>query len=363
MENKNQPHIEKHHHHILPDSVSLGIGGALLVLTIITVAVAHVDLGRLNFVVAMLVASFKASLVALFFMNLKYDRKENGVIFVTSFLFLAIFVVLTSTDLFFRGDVAVKGPIAIAATGGSKLSKPWVATPELVARGRELYAQQCVSCHGAVGKGDGPAASALKPAPRDFTVEPGWKNGRRVTMVFKTLKEGLPGSAMAAYATLPADDRWALSHFVMSLGGKGEADTAADFAKIGVDPTKEGGGEAKEAATISIELAMSRMAEKEGEMHVAERMAAPASVGGRLYVARCQECHGSRGEGGVKVSNMGVRPKSFVTTGAITGVSVENFRKVVAQGVPGQLMPGFADLGASEVQELYQFVRSLPGGR
>jgi len=107
------PETQKQHHHILPTKVALGIGGALLGLTAITVGVAHIDLGKFNFFIAMLVATVKAFLVAMFFMGLKYDRRENGVIFVTSLLFLAIFIVLTSTDLFFRGDVYVKGPLFV----------------------------------------------------------------------------------------------------------------------------------------------------------------------------------------------------------------------------------------------------------
>src|SRR5579862_40829 len=99
-------HPEKHsHHYILPNVNAVMVGAALLVLTAITVAVAHVDLGKLNFVVAMVVATIKGLLVATIFMNLRNDRHENAVIFVTSFVFLTIFIVLTSTDIFFRGDV------------------------------------------------------------------------------------------------------------------------------------------------------------------------------------------------------------------------------------------------------------------
>src|SRR3954467_2097035 len=93
------------HHYILPTGSAMAVGSALIVLTVITVAVAHVDLGKLNFVVAMVVATIKGLLVATIFMNLRNDRRENAVIFATSFLFLAIFITLTSTDLFFRGDV------------------------------------------------------------------------------------------------------------------------------------------------------------------------------------------------------------------------------------------------------------------
>jgi len=162
------PKNQKHHHFILPTKTAVLIGSTLLVLTAVTVWVAHIDLGHFNFAIAMAVATFKALLVALFFMGLKYDRAENAMIFVTSFVFLAIFIILTSTDIFFRGDVYTKGPLVMASNTQSKLKKPWISTPELVAHGKELFAQQCVSCHGVEGKGDGPAASALEPHPRNF---------------------------------------------------------------------------------------------------------------------------------------------------------------------------------------------------
>ena len=59
--------------HIVPFKVYLGILGALIVLTVVTVLVAEVDFGALNLVVAMGIASVKALLVALFFMHLKFE--------------------------------------------------------------------------------------------------------------------------------------------------------------------------------------------------------------------------------------------------------------------------------------------------
>jgi len=108
--NKDQhQHGHDHHeHHILSTSMALKVWGALMVLTVITVAVAQIDLGALNFTVAMLVATIKASIVCMFFMGLKYDHKENTVIFTTSIIFLAIFMILTFGDLITRGDVYVK---------------------------------------------------------------------------------------------------------------------------------------------------------------------------------------------------------------------------------------------------------------
>jgi cytochrome c oxidase subunit 4 len=91
--------------HILPLSTYLGVWGALVVLTIITVAVSRFDFGSANTVVAMIVATIKASLVALIFMHLFYDNKLNLVILAASFLFVAIFFTPTLIDLGTRGMI------------------------------------------------------------------------------------------------------------------------------------------------------------------------------------------------------------------------------------------------------------------
>lgn len=251
----------EHEHHILGDGTALAVLGALLVLTVVTVAVSRVDLGALNFTVALLIAIVKASIVGLWFMGLKYDHKENSLIFVSSFLFLAIFIVLTATDLLFRGDVYVKKGDLEAKGGKSRFKKAWVSTPELLAHGKAQYEQQCASCHGAAGNGQGPAAAGLKPKPRNFTAGEGWKNGRKPTAVFKTLTQGL--GQMPVFSSLPTDDRWALSHYVLSMGPAADKDTAADFAALKIDPNKdEAGEEAKKS--IPIELAIDRIAIPEG---------------------------------------------------------------------------------------------------
>ncbi|MEN9722047.1 MAG: hypothetical protein RJB38_33 [Pseudomonadota bacterium] len=253
-------HQSHDHHQILSEKTAVAVGGALLLLTGVTVWIAGVDLGRLNFTVALLIAVFKASLVGLVFMGLKYDRKENGLIFLSSFFFLAIFIALTATDLLFRGDVYVKGPL-VAAAGKSQFKKAWVSTPELVSKGKTLFEQQCVACHGAAGKGDGPAGAGLNPKPRNLTVAAEWKNGRKPTAVFKTLTQGL--NQMPVFGSLPSDDRWSLAHYVLSLGPSPEADSAQDFAALKIDPTKDDGGAGAggdEAKAIPVEVAIDLLA-------------------------------------------------------------------------------------------------------
>ena len=90
--------------------------------------------------------------------------------------------------------------------------------PELMARGRDLYAQTCVPCHGPEGKGDGPAGLSLNPKPRNFTQDAGWKNGTHLDEIFRTLDEGIKDSAMVSYNDLSKRDRMALVHMVQSLG-------------------------------------------------------------------------------------------------------------------------------------------------
>ncbi len=256
---KHQHEGQEHHHFILPERTAVAVGLALLVLTGVTVWVAGIDFGRLNFTIALLIAVVKASLVGLVFMGLKYDRKENGLIFVTSFLFLAIFIALTATDLLFRGDVYVKGPL-VAASGKSQFKKPWISTTELVAKGKTLYEQQCVACHGAQGRGDGPAGAGLNPKPRNLTAAEGWKNGHKATGIFKTLTQGL--NQMPVFSSLSTDDRWSLTQYVLSMGPAAEKDTAADFAALKIDPTKDdgGAGAGEESKSIPVEVAIDLLA-------------------------------------------------------------------------------------------------------
>ena len=91
--------------HISPLSLYFGIYGALLVLTVITVLVSIADLGAAAIYVAMLVALTKGTLVATFFMHLKWDDKFNVFVFTSSLLFMSIFFIVTALDLGFRGVV------------------------------------------------------------------------------------------------------------------------------------------------------------------------------------------------------------------------------------------------------------------
>ena len=94
---------ENHEHHVSSAQQLWSIGGALIVLTIVTVGLAQFHFPfPWNIIVAMTVAIGKASLVVLFFMNLYWDKKLNSIVFIASLVFLAIMVGITLSDTLFR---------------------------------------------------------------------------------------------------------------------------------------------------------------------------------------------------------------------------------------------------------------------
>ena len=84
--------------HISPISLYVTIFLMLMVLTGVTVGAAYVDLGQFNFLVAMIIAVFKASLVVWFFMHVKYQSSLTKLTVATGLFFLAILLGMMLID-------------------------------------------------------------------------------------------------------------------------------------------------------------------------------------------------------------------------------------------------------------------------
>jgi cytochrome c oxidase subunit 4 len=95
----------KVHAHVSPFLFLCSIFGALIFLTVVTVAASRFDFGSANTIIAVLIATVKATLVATFFMHLKYDKGFHALIFVMSFVFLGVMLFLTLEDIDTRGKV------------------------------------------------------------------------------------------------------------------------------------------------------------------------------------------------------------------------------------------------------------------
>ena len=86
-----------------------------------------------------------------------------------------------------------------------------------LARGGEIYRAKCAGCHGDGGRGDGPMASAIVPAPASLAE---WKllSNRTPLDYFRRISVGTVGTAMPAYEhELPAADRWAVALYASVL--------------------------------------------------------------------------------------------------------------------------------------------------
>lgn len=95
---------------------------------------------------------------------------------------------------------------------------------DLVKRGAEVWKQaKCWECHGQDGKGDGEKAEGLKddlkfPIPPANLTTGQFKSGASAKDIFRTMSTGLSGTPMPSFSdTVSAEDRWALSYYVLSL--------------------------------------------------------------------------------------------------------------------------------------------------
>src|SRR3954465_7135136 len=88
--------------HIVPKRVYYTVFGILMLCTYLTVQIAFLDLGALNTVVALTIAVFKATLVVLFFMHVKYSTRLTWVVITGSIFWLGILLTLTFSDYLTR---------------------------------------------------------------------------------------------------------------------------------------------------------------------------------------------------------------------------------------------------------------------
>ena len=116
--------------------------------------------------------------------------------------------------------------ILLIASACACCSRPADGPPGLASRltsdaarrnGRDLYGKYCAFCHGAHGDGQGPRSSAFATPPRDLTSS-AWRQSVTPLRVFRTLRDGIPGTAMPAWQVLGDDALADLTAYVLTLG-------------------------------------------------------------------------------------------------------------------------------------------------
>jgi mono/diheme cytochrome c family protein len=246
---------------------------------------------------------------------------------------------------------------------------------EQLARGAELYGQQCASCHGDQGAGDGPAAGALQPPPRNLVGTPreDWTNAPSALGVFNTLAVGIEGTSMASYSNLPEDDRWAMTHFVLSLvpeeieveSGEKEILNACRALSAPDKP-----------APVSVDVAMQALIKDQVEDRFI-RMSkfgpvrlhpdADTQRGQDLYLQNCVSCHGVAGSGNRKGPYGAQPPYLYLEVDrlipAMAGGTAEQFAERSYSGAHATLpsMSSAALLSKNEWRDLQAYVASFEG--
>jgi mono/diheme cytochrome c family protein len=206
-----------------------------------------------------------------------------------------------------------------------------------------LYGWNCMPCHGAEGKGDGPQAKRLGLKPRDYTRGRFKLKSSRPDDppfdedLFRSISAGFPEGAMPSFADFTADERWSLVDHVKSMARMPRPD----------DP----GG--TRTPTAPPPAAQGDVARGERLFHVD---------------VRCAQCHGVAGKGDgpsaptlVDDDGSPISLPDFARAGLLfkAGARPEDVYRILTTGMAGTAMPSFASIPARDRWDLASYVASL----
>ena len=117
--------------------------------------------------------------------------------------------------LVYGGYLTAQGLLAPAELSAGALQNPIPADPASLAAGKAIYENDCVPCHGERGRGDGPLAKTLDPAPVDLGQHMGLHPEGET---FLQISQGIPGTAMPAFeGRLTEEERWHVLNYIRTF--------------------------------------------------------------------------------------------------------------------------------------------------
>jgi mono/diheme cytochrome c family protein len=272
-------------------------------------------------------------------------------------------------------------PHGKAARADSPALQPWVSqgagqpavatsadAAAVLARGSELYARHCAACHGEQGDGAGPFADMLNPRPRSF-VDEAFKLYTTQNEIpsdddlMRTLRRGMPGSAMPPWDHLPQSDLQALVQFVRLLHRQGAVHQMQELVDEGLLNPEDMPAEVARRTVPGTPLVIPPEATFDDVAWFRGR---------QLYLQNCAACHGPDGHPvmeAVMADPQGypVPPRSFVNGIFKGGSEGDQLYARIRLGMRGTPMPASDHEGLPDEQiwDLIHYVQSLaqPGSQ
>ncbi|MGB6044750.1 MAG: c-type cytochrome [Pirellulales bacterium] len=244
--------------------------------------------------------------------------------------------------------------------------------PAHLKRGGVIYTRYCVQCHGVSGDGAGAVAEYLQPLPRDyrrgifkFTSTPYGAKPRRHD-IMRTLRNGVPGTAMPAFNRMSKEDVEAVTDYVLALTRRGELESqlvaiAEDEEMLDEDLIDE----AIDTVLTNWKLTESQLVMPESVMPT--MTAETIEAGRQLFVTPtlgCVKCHGNDGRGGffgeleITKDAWGHKTSAAdLTSGMFRGGGrpIDIYRRIHS-GINGSPMPGFASTFSESPESVWHLV-------
>ena len=253
---------------------------------------------------------------------------------------------------------AVIGFLMVQGVKDFKYYEPWTS-PEFgmasVDRGKVIYKEYCSQCHGATGKGDGPAASGLEPKPAIHANIPFEK--LPMEYLYNVINHG--GVAIGKSPNMP--------YWNLTIGQQGVADVMAylkvTFKGVPDMATAPSGGQGGTCM-------QSRKTAQAPDEFLAKTNPLTASSGAiqagkMLYLktaqpVACVMCHGEQGDGkGIMGAALVPPPRNFTCGPMMKDITDGQLFWIIKNGSPGTGMMPFSGLSDDQVWQLIQYVRSL----